>query len=326
MDTLDAISVGRKNSKARVLIASSEEMLNSIDAKMQECDELFGADVKEYSLLRQDVLEDTLHTFDETYLLVRNADFTGSTVTYRGDTYEDINDEFCKCKHDIEPVVVEQVKSGAFGAVSGGLLAGVLTFSAAVFAGAMQTGQKIDFEKVPTQEQINTLLQWFGGGILNQGTGDVLTGSYVLGGGVAFVTLLVGYLMLNARSKKNLTAAEATFSAATSAHQEISTQNRKTMGITEYLENMQKKLATLKVYMDEYNAILKRIIHIEGTDFTAYATKSQTDLKTALSIYKRIKSLITSKVVAKDGIISSGSKYEIEKSEKFLVDLAEKVR
>lgn len=326
MKALDVISSGRKNKKAKDLIASAEKMLHDVDSEIEKTDSLFESDLQRYTALRDDVSAHSLKTFDDTYMQIQNVDFKGSELTYTDETMEDIGDEFCKCKHEIEPVVIEKVKTGVFTAVAGALFAGLATFAAAVSAAVLQTGMKVDFQKMPDREQIVSLFEWFGGGMLQEGSGDMMSGGYILGGGVGIVMLIAGYLILNARSGKNLHAAEEKFSEATASHLDKSTQNRKTMSMAEYIETLEKNLQTLKVYMDEFNAVLKRIIHIEGTDYASYSMNSQKDIHTALSIYKHAKSLICTKVVGGEGAVASASRDELEKSSEFLKEMAKKWR
>ncbi len=323
MDALDVISSGRKNRKARELVVSAEEMMHEIENEICDTDKLFEGDLNAYRALRDDVASHSLPTFDETYMAIKNVEFKGSVVTYTDDSMEDIGEEFCNCKEDIKAVVIPKVKTGAFGAINGGLFAGIAVTAAAVSAAVMQTGMQIDPKQMPTQEQMTSVLEWFGA-LVNFGQSDMIEGGYLLGGGAGTVALIVGYLMLNARSKKNLIAAEASFTEATATHLEKSTQNRKTMSMTEYIETLEKNLETLKIYLDEYNAVLKRIIHIEGTDFAAYSIKSQSDVQKAFSLYKRIKSLMMTKVVTAEGTVSTASRYEVDKSVKFLEEFAEK--
>ena len=324
MDALDVISSGRKNRKAKELIASSEKMVDDIDSEIKETDTLFESDLQMYMALRKDVLAHSLQTFDDTYIEIQNVDFEGSDVTYANESMEDVGEEFYNCKHEIEPVVINKVKTAAVGAIMGGLFAGIATLAAAVSVAVMQTGMKIDLQQMPSQDQITSLLEWFGGGMLQEGSTDMMNGAYILGGGAGAVALITGYLILNARSRKNLMAAEATFSEATASHLDKSSQNRKTMSMTQYIETLQSNLKTSQIYLDEYNAVLRRIIHIEGTDYSAYSVKSQSDVRTTLSIYKLVKSLISTKIVASDGTVDSISKYEVEKSAGFLKEMAKK--
>jgi len=326
MKALDLILSGRKNKKARELITSAEKMLHDVDSEIEKTDSLFEQDLQRYILLRDDVSAHSLKTFDDIYRQIQNVDFKGSILAYSDEKMEDIGDEFCKCKHEIEPVVIDKVNTGIFSAVAGGLSAGLAALAAAVSVALMQTGIEFDFKKIPDQEQITSVLEWFGGGMLQEGSADAMAGGYILGSGVAVVTLIAGYLILNARSGKNLSAAEAKFSEATASHMDKSTQNRKTMSMTEYIETLENNLKTLKVYMDEFNAVLKRIIHIEGTDYAAYSMNSQKDVHTALSIYKRAKSLICAKVVGNEGVVASASRDELEKSSDFLKEMAKKWR
>ncbi len=319
MDLLDAISSGRKNKKAKDLVASAEKMIDDVDSEIAETDSKFESDINNYTALRDDVTADVIKTFDDTYIQIQNVDFKGSIVTYTDDTMENIGDEFCNCKHEIEPLEIKKVKSGLFGAGTGAIVVGAAALAAALSVAVMQMGIEVDTKTIPAPEQINSVLEWFG-------RGDMTIGASALGGGVAIITLITGYLLLNSRSKKNLLRAEVDFTEATAAHLDKSTQNRKTMSMTEYIETMEKNLKTLQVYLNEFNAVLQRIVHIEGTDYAAYSITSQRDVHTALSIYKRVKGLICTKVVAPEGAVTSKSKYEMEKGTEFIKELAKKWR
>lgn len=319
MDLLDAISSARKNKKAKELVASAEQMIGDVDSEIAETDSKFESDINNYTALRDDVTADVIKTFDDTYIQIQNVDFKGSIVTYTDDKMEDIGGEFCDCKHEIEPVEIKKVNSGFIGATTGAVVAGVVTLAAALAVAVTQMGIEVDTKRIPTPEQITSVLEWFGGG-------DKIIGASALGGGVAIITLITGYLLLNSRSKKNLLRAEVDFTEATAAHLDKSTQNRKTMSMTEYIETMENNLKTLRVYLNEFNAVLQRIVHIEGTDYAAYSSTSQRDVHTALSIYKRVKGLICTKVVAPEGKVTSKSKYEMEKGTEFIKELAKKWR
>ncbi|RLA71926.1 MAG: hypothetical protein DRG24_04260 [Epsilonproteobacteria bacterium] len=315
------------NKKARELVASTEEMMHEIENQICDTDLIFEDDLKGYNALREEVSSHTLKTFDDVYIEITNIEFKGAVVTYTDDAMENIGEEFCNCKDEIKPVYIPKVQSGAFGTTIASLLIGAATATvAAVAVGVTQLGIQIDLKKVPTEAEIAPILEWFGG-LLPFGNSNVLDrieGAALLGGVAGTVTLIAALIFYNSKSKKNLIAAEATFEEATTVHLEKSTQNRKTMNMTEYIEALERNLQTLQIYLDEYNAILKRIIHVEGTDYNAYAIQSQSDVQKALSIYKRTKSLITTKVVTPEGSASSASRYEVDKSIKFLEELTGK--
>ena len=315
-----------KNGKARELVASAKEMMHEIENQICDTDLIFEDDLKAYKTLREGISSHTLKTFDDIYLEIKNIEFKGAVVTYTDDTMEDIGEEFCNCKDEIKSVIIPKVKSGAFGAMISGLFAGVATAAAAVAVAVTQLGIQVDPKKIPTEEEITSVLEWFGAFVNfgNPNIPDMMEGALLLGGTAGAITLIITFLMLSSKSKKNLIAAEATFEEATAVHLDKSTQNRKTMSMTEYVEALERNLKTLKVYMDEYNAILNRIVHVEGTDYNAYSITSQSDVQKALSIYKRTKSLITTKVVTPEGTVSPASKYEIDKSIKFLEELTGK--
>ncbi|RLA69318.1 MAG: hypothetical protein DRG24_08675 [Epsilonproteobacteria bacterium] len=317
-----------KNKKARELVASAEQMMHEIENQICDTDLIFEDDLKIYKALREEVSSHTLKTFDDVYIEITNIEFKGAVVTYTDDAMEDIAKEFCNCKDEIKPVYIPKVQSGAFGTTIASLLIGAATATvAAVAVGVTQLGIQIDLKKIPTEAEIAPILEWFGG-LLPFGNSSVLDkieGAVLLGGVAGAVTLIAAFILYNSKSKKNLIVAEATFEEATAVHLEKSTQNRKTMNMTEYIEALERNLETLKIYLDEYNAILRRIVHVEGTDYTAYSIQSQSDVQKALSIYKRTKSLITTKVVTPEGTASPASRYEVDKSIKFLEELTGKV-
>jgi len=322
MSALDAVLSGRKNRKARALVTSAEEMISGVDSEIEETDKVFEGDLNKYSSLREAVMQDSLKTFDDIYIAIENVDFKGAYVTHTDDALENIGEEFCNCKDDIEAVKIAKVKSGTFGAVVGGLFTGALALAGAVAVAVTQMGMQIDPKKVPTPEQINQVFEWFGKQVPLVANADALhNGMYLLGGGSALIAVLVGYLILNSKSTKNLAEAESTFAKAEAVHQEKINQNNKTMTMAQFIETLENNLKTLQIYMDEYNAVLKRIIHTEGTDFNAYGIASQESIQKALATYKTIKSLIGTKVVATDGAISDASRYEVEKSGDFLKTL-----
>jgi hypothetical protein len=304
----------KDNKKAKELSQEAKELLQEADSGFLESSCQLNENLQAYIALRNEVTQKTLKEFDDAYSQIQNVELSKEKITIEADKLENIDYEFQNTLEEVQPVHVEEVKSGAFGAFFKAGIFAVIAFAVAVIGGILASGSNIYLDKVPEPSQINELLTWFGN-LADPGNGDANKGALLLGGVIALIVFLIAFTKMNARASENLKKAQKAHELADEVHQKKMQQAQKSMSLSEYSLALAQMLKTVQIYMDEFNAIMRRIIHVEGTDFSEYSEKSKKDINMAVTIQRRINDIITTNVIAEDGEITPETRKALEECE-----------
>jgi len=120
------------------------------------------------------------------------------------------------------------------------------------------------------EEQVNPVLNWIGGGIIHQkGTAEI--GALILGFSALIVGWIVYAIRVSMKANKNLRIAKKTYNATaqyTYTQEECQTEMK---AIEAHLDGVNRQIQNFNVLLDEKNAVLKRIIYVEGVNDDAQA-------------------------------------------------------
>ncbi len=304
----------KNNIKAKELSQSAKELLHEADSELEESSCQLDENLQAYIALRSSVINKSLKEFDTTYSEIKNIELDDTKLSIGQEELENINSTFNSSLGKIKDVHIQKVKSGSFGAFFKAIIYAVITFLVAVIGGILASGSNIYLDKMPQQSQITNLLVWFGN-LIHPGHGDVIKGSLLLGGGIALVVFLVIFTKIIFRASQNLKRAKLSHAQADATHHKKVSHIQKTVSLSEYTLELATILKTLQIYMNEFNAVMHRIIHVEGKDFNNYTQQSKKDIQTAVIISKRINTIITTNIIAEDGEITPDTRQALEECE-----------
>ncbi len=305
------------NKKAKELSNSAKELLVTADTALTESSCELNENLQKYFALRTSVTNKTLKDFDDTYFSIKNVDFDDAGLNIGHGELENIDHMFRNTLEPIQEVEVEEVKSGGIGATLKAFLLATLTFIVMLLVGIFSSGANVYLDKIPNTPELNTLLTWFGN-FLAPGRGDPTKGAILLIGVPLLIFILVLVVNLIIKAQRNLNTAKKTLEKANEVHEKKSSQAQKSITLSEYAQTLNDTLKTLQVYMHEHNAIMQRILHVEGDDYEAYSRDSKKVVRTAVTIFKRINSIIRTNVIAKNGEISPEARQALAKCKECL--------
>ncbi len=305
------------NKKAKELSSSAQELLVTAENTLTESSCELNENLQQYFALRTSVTNKTLKDFDDTYFEIKNVDFDDAGLNIGHGELENIEHIFRNTLEPIPEVAVEEVKSGGLGATFKAFILATLTFFAMLLVGIFSSGANVYLDKIPSTPELNTLLTWFGN-FLAPDRGDPTKGAILLIGVPLLVFVLVLLVNLAIKAQRNLKTAKAALEKANEVHEKKHIQAKKTVTLSEYAKTLYDTLRTLQVYMHEYNAIMQRILHVEGDNYEEYSRDSKKAVRTAVTIFKRINSIIRTNVIAKDGEISPEARQALEKCKECL--------
>lgn len=301
----------KNNNKAKELVASSKQMLEDVENEILQSDAHACESIEKYIRLREEVLEQSLKRFDEAYLNIQNPNFKGADLTQLDDTMEDIKMRLQEKLPPIEPLDIPEINTAFSSSLFLGLFSALGILAVLLFIGAQATGIALNLNALPTQEQYESLLQFYGN-LLLPNRGNIQEGLIF----ILLLPLSVGLILALSRyykrSRYNLNHAQAIFQAASAQHLEKSAQNKKIMTLCQYTQKLDETLGTLQVYLDEYIATMRRILRTEGEDFSQYALSSRKKIETAVLLYKTTRSLMITDVVGDEGVPNEESRLRLD--------------
>jgi len=309
------------NQKAKELIATSQELLNEADDVLRASDDQACENVSKYVQLREDVLEQSVKNFNATYQKINNCSFQDAELNYSGKELEDIKEHFYNETPKIVPIDIPHIRTAGFSSLLIGLFWSALTFVIFIAVSMFMTGSKIYLDVMPTAEQTQPLFEFYGN-IVMSANGTAFHGILFTSVISVLIGLIIALLTYHGRSSKNLLLAQNVHEAAQEQKVEKDIQNSKIMTLCEYTQKLDSTVHTLHVYLEEYNAILHRILHTEGDDFEGYRLLSRKKIETAAILYKVISRIMDTDIVTADGALNPLSQHALAIAEERIEELS----
>ncbi len=301
--------LGKKNIEAKELVVSSKQMLEQEQESIDSCD----ARVTELLADRKNTLFPDafmeIKKFDELYLGVKNALFSGSDITYTEIKQDTTVEKFYETVEQVEPLKIKEFNSAIVSSVVWGIIVSLLATGALLYVVAKIKNIAFDLTNIADLTQLKELCGAIGSFFVADNT--VLVGVVALSSVMIVPTVVVALLLYLKRASKNIVEAKSISSEAHLKHSELSTQKRKREALVEYLEAQHRDISCLSVFLDEYNSKMRRIIFVEGEDYQSYQESSKSDIRTCVELYRALKSLLNIKIVTSNAQIDPAAKVEL---------------
>ena len=201
------------NAKGNELNQQAEKMFKTAKERLEKARRRCTEDLEELGRLKLDIWDRQLGRFVSLFEQIHEVELVGaSRVDQLG------ADAFSKqdlAKMNKWSEFAKEVVTGGATAVGTGALVGMASYGAAHMLATATTGTAI--ATLNGVAATNATLAWFGGGALAAGGAGMAGGVAVLGGLVAAPVLAVGGLVLAAKAKKKLAAAEVRLAEAKEA-------------------------------------------------------------------------------------------------------------
>ncbi|MEA1920177.1 MAG: hypothetical protein U9N52_10080 [Campylobacterota bacterium] len=301
----------KNNKEAKSLVDASQKMLDEANSDIAQNDNRVCENISKYANLRDDVLEKSLKRFDTTYLNIQNCTFKGADITQLDDEMEDIKVHFEEKLPEISSLEISKINTALASSIFIGVFTALAIIAILLFLGMQAMNLTMNPNQLPTCEQLEPIFQFYGDLILPN-RGDMLEGLVFITLIPTLIGLFIALTRYHRRSAVNLNTAQSLFEAAKIQHVEKMAQNQKIMTLCQYTQKLDEVLRTLQVYLDEYNAIMRRIVHIEGEDFGNYSIPSRQKIETAALLYKTTRSLMNTDIITDEGDLNAQSRMNLE--------------
>ncbi|BBG66573.1 hypothetical protein NNO_1870 [Hydrogenimonas sp.] len=224
---------------------------------------------------------------------------------------------------EIETPEISAAKKGKLKAVAASVAAAFITVLAALAAAFVATGTPPDQQIFTDPSTIEKLLLWIGGGALGYPDASPLLG----GGGLAVAALAAALItwsiLMSKSSGRNLMEAESSHADAENYRDRkehfISSMERLDSEISE----LGDILETFDVFLQEYNAVIRRILYTEGAEFENYKESSRKLLSRAAVCAEALVPILNITVVTMEGTPSEQLSEALERGRAFRKALIE---
>lgn len=281
---------------ADTIIDEAKSMVEKSDSETKSCLTILDEDVAKYEQAKSKLLNETLL---ESEAHIKAVEYDNSITV---DSEEEaVNfDDIAK----VEPIEVKSLSSGKFGAFILALIAGVAVVIGWVYVASNALGMAVDMSKVPAPDVQNKLLAWIGGGITG-GEGNTTTGMIIL----AFTALVVMWVVyatkVYMRETHNLKTAQKVKEDVEFYCTKKDECQREMEKISEHIHKVITSIEISKIFLDEQNAKIRRIIYIEGEkSFDELHQKSQNEIKNTNILVNGIRELISTPMASPEGALS----------------------
>ncbi len=285
-----------KNEHAKKLIDESRELIYSIDNDVYETQSVVAENI--------DALKDA------------KSELTDVTIAHSRVLLERVNhpytqeDDFTPFEVEIETptqeVTVKNISSGWFSGLILAILGMIATAIGWLFVSSKVTGEPlpIPFDKMPTLDNLPKLETIITpDNIPSEALFSWIGNNPQIGMGVMGVTsLLVGYLLYKLRTSlkqnKNLKSANSTFEKSNEYVNSQKESKSEMMRIDEHIKVVTPLIGNYKAILDEQNAKLERIIHIEGEleENAQYQRASQEIMSDTEKLMESVERLISTPI------------------------------
>jgi hypothetical protein len=282
-----------KNAHAKKLIDDSKEIIYGIDEELYETKNIVSAHIDRFKEEKRHLSNSTI-AHSKVLLDKVNHPYTDE------DNFKPFQVQLGTVHENIS---VNDINSGSFTGLLLALLGMIATALTWLFISNKVTGETIPLDKLPTKEfilekiQDETLFSWIGG--------DSQVGMAVMG----LSTLLIGYLIYKVRTSmranKNLKIANDTFENSNSYVATQQESKTEILNLDKHIKKVTPLIENYRVLLDEQNAKLERIIHIEGAleNHAEYQRTSQEVMADTEKLMESAQRLISTSIT-KDGKVN----------------------
>ncbi|KIM05427.1 MAG: hypothetical protein KN64_02795 [Sulfurovum sp. AS07-7] len=254
------------------LINKSTDIIEETSESFKRYVELISEDITKFKSIKYDMQTKLLH---ESNYLLRKGGY--ESLTTQENRSFDISFD---CDDHIEaPTIIKSIYSGRF---SGFLLALlVATIIALAWIVTASVYQNLPIFQIPTDENMSKVLLWIGGGMIGY-SGNALSGALILGFSSLLFAWIVYAIRVSIQSKKNISLATQIYDASLQYCNQKEHSIVKMKEIDNHFLEIFGLCKNYGIFIEEYNAVLRRVFHIEGIvlfeDYVEHSKQSMREL------------------------------------------------
>ena len=287
----------KKNEQAKELIKKSEKLVLKADKEVEATKKSIIKDVNKFEEIKNSLLSTTIM---QSKMLLEKASY----IYVKPESNEQFEISLGTTHDNIK---VNNISSGHFTAFILAILSMLATAIGLIFVASTQVGIRIEPTTIPDNASINKIMSWIGGGITG-GEGNPLFGMITVGLIALIIGIIIYKIYLSIVENKNFKIANNTFRKA---HKYLDKQKKSKIEMKKIDEHIKQVIPTLEDYqflLNEQNAKLQRILHVEGEleDNNQYHQSSREDMQEIERLMEKVEELLIVPIT-KDGKINDKS-------------------
>jgi hypothetical protein len=299
------------------LIEQAKEMVEKSEKETVECINNLDGDISHYEEIKSDLIHNYIAPSQK---LLGRYDFKGNIEIDENRAIIDLDNA-----PTVEPIYVSELSSGKVSGFILGLISAFGVIFGWIYLASKALSIKLSPDSIPSADAQNKILSWIGGGNTG-GVGDPLMGTVILAVSGLIILWIVYSLKVYLQAENNIKKADEVTQEVIfycTKKEECKLEMGK---ISDHINMMTSAMKTAMIYLDEQNASLRRIKHIEGeVDFDNLHTTSQDKIRDTKILVIGIEELISTDMSAEDGTLSKDAETILEQTIKRHHNYKEKI-
>jgi hypothetical protein len=286
-----------KHDEAQALMKSAEMIVSKADKDVKEVEEVVSEHVAEFRA-KKEVLDNTA--------IAESKELLAKTHYEYGDD-NDLEPFELSLGCTKEKVELKPISAGHFSGLILGFIGALATVATWLYFAVKKTGVELVPGQIPEQNTLDTIFTWIGGGMTGS-VGNPTFGMLT----VALTALFVGFMFYKMRlalkENKNYKIANQAFEKSQNYLEEQKESKTEMERIDAHITSATPLIENYTVILNEQNAKLKRIIHIEGMleDMNEYHPNSKHIMEETANLLKRAERFVNVPV-SKEGRFNEDS-------------------
>jgi len=286
-----------KNDEAKALMKSAEMIVAKADKDVKDVEEVVAEHVAEFKAKKEALADNAM---------VESKELLAKTH-YEYSEDDDLEPFELSLGCTKEKVNLKPISGGHFSGLILALIGMLATVATWIFFAAKKTGVELVPGQVPEQGTLDAMFTWIGGGMTGS-VGNPMFGMIT----VALTALFVGFLIYKMRvamkENKNFKIANQAFEKSHNYVEEQKESKTEMERIDEHIIVATPLIESYTIILNEENAKLKRILHVEGEleDMSEYHPNSKHIMEETANLLKRAERFVNAPV-SKEGRFNEDS-------------------
>ena len=294
-----------KTEQARAVMKKAEDLIHAADNEVEEVHTVVAQHVNDFETQKVTLANGVLSSLSDKLELMNYTHVK-----------EDVSDTFeLSLGTNKEKLSAKNITTGRFTALLLSVVGTVSAASAWVYFASQKTSTVLDknmldievMKSIPTNETFKPMFEWIGGGMTG-GSGDATFGMATLGVTSLFAGFFLYKLRVAMKENKNVKVANKTLDNTENYVANQKESKNEIERVDAHIESITPLLVNYQFILNEQNAKLDRVIHLEGEldENSAYHASSQKVMNESSKLMQSVEKLLTTPVT-NDGVLNENS-------------------
>lgn len=306
----------QKQKKAEELIDEARRIIEETDEKSVLEKERLEKSVAEADNFRNHLARKTLKKFHDLFFKIKGAEpIEMADIPER--PFASQLYELTEQLDEVEPVEIAAAKRGKLKAVAASLAAALITVAIALVVALIATGTSLDPQTLTDPQTLQKLLVWIGGGAFGYPAASAVWGAAALAAAAVAAVLIIWSLLMAKSSGRNLAEAQNSHADAENYRDRKEHYISAMQKLNDEISQFKEILETFDIFLQEYNASIRRILYTEGREFENYKERSKKTVSRAAACAQALVPILDITITTSDGQPSKQLFEALEKGKSF---------